>query len=68
MMATPVRDERFTLLLTMEERELLDAMAEEAGVDRSTLIRLRVFAAAHAVFPAANTGEMASGAAGPRAQ
>jgi hypothetical protein len=67
MMATPVRDERFTLLLTMEERELLDAMAERAGLDRSTLIRLRVFAVADAVFPGSRAGDAAGDATGDTA-
>ena len=63
MVATPIRDERFTLLLTLEEREMLDEMAAEAGVDRSTLIRLRVFANASQVFAAPSTAQPAGGPA-----
>jgi len=43
------RIERFTVVLTEEERERLDKMAEEAGIDRSTLVRLRLFGGAAVV-------------------
>jgi hypothetical protein len=55
------RLERFTLLLTEAERERLDAMAEEAGVDRSTLVRLCVFGGASTLARRAD----ASVSAGP---
>lgn len=40
---TVVREERFTLLLTVAERGALDRRAAQAGVDRSTYVRLVLF-------------------------
>ena len=45
------RTERFQLLLSRQEREKLDEMARSAGLDRSTLIRLRLFGAQLTMMP-----------------
>lgn len=44
------REVRFTVLLTEQERLVLDREAREAGVDCSTYLRLRVFGRATRVL------------------
>jgi hypothetical protein len=51
-----VREERFQLLLTRDERQRLEEMALAAGVDMSTMIRLRVFGPVHCA--ASERGDM----------